>query len=97
MRGAILEAEKLLDKESNAWMPRQFENPPIRASMRRRLDQRSGPTLKAKSMSSSPLLVLEGQSQARLATFVARIPTSSPWRSNPRSRQSSPEVARGRT
>ena len=27
MRGAILQAQELLEKEPNAWMPRQFENP----------------------------------------------------------------------
>ncbi len=50
MRGAIREAEELLRKESNAWMPRQFENPANPKSMSRRLVPKYGPILKAKWM-----------------------------------------------
>ena len=46
MKGAIERAIELVDQTPGAWMPQQFENPPMSMSMSARPHRKSSPTLR---------------------------------------------------
>jgi len=64
MKGAIERAQELVGQHEGAWMPQQFENPPISTCMSAPRRRKSGRIFRKGWMRSSPALAPAGTSPA---------------------------------